>query len=164
MSSANWRSALPATLTDEEQLPYTLAIHAGEGTNPHCHLLISERTNDGLERSPEQWFRRYNAAEPEQGGARKTTALHPQSVAGDETRAAWAEQTNQALAEAGSELRIDHRSYAAQGIERAAGRPPGTDRGWRWKRGGSRPSGARRRGQIAQQNAELERERGGADV
>ena len=39
-------------LTDGEHLPYTLAIHAGEGTNPHCHLLISERTNDGLERSP----------------------------------------------------------------------------------------------------------------
>ena len=104
-------------VTDGEQLPYTLAIHAGEGTNPHCHLLISERTNDGLERSPEQWFRRYNAAEPEQGGARKTTALRPRAWL-METRAAWAEQANQALAEAGYELRIDHRSYAAQGIER----------------------------------------------
>jgi len=104
-------------VTDGEQLPYTLAIHAGEGTNPHCHLLISERTNDGLERSPEQWFRRYNAAEPEQGGARKTTALRPRAWL-METREAWAEQANQALAEAGYELRIDHRSYAAQGIER----------------------------------------------
>ena len=107
-------------LTDGEQLPYTLAIHAGEGTNPHCHLLISERTNDGLERSPEQWFRRYNAAEPEQGGARKTTAMHSRTWL-LETRAAWAEQTNQALAEAGYELRIDHRSYAEQGIERLPG-------------------------------------------
>ena len=104
-------------VTDGEQLPYTLAIHAGEGTNPHCHLLISERTNDGLERSPAQWFRRYNAAEPEQGGARKTTALRPRAWL-METRAAWAEQANQALAEAGYELRIDHRSYAEQGIER----------------------------------------------
>ena len=33
-------------LTDAEQLPYTLAIHAGKGENPHCHLMISERTND----------------------------------------------------------------------------------------------------------------------
>ena len=107
-------------VTDGEQLPYTLAIHAGEGTNPHCHLLISERTNDGLERSPEQWFRRYNAAEPEQGGARKTTALRPRAWL-METRAAWAEQANQALAEAGYELRIDHRSYAEQGIERLPG-------------------------------------------
>ena len=107
-------------VTDGEQLPYTLAIHAGDGTNPHCHLLISERTNDGLERSPEQWFRRYNAAEPEQGGARKTTALRPRAWL-METRAAWAEQANQALAEAGYELRIDHRSYAEQGIERLPG-------------------------------------------
>ena len=104
-------------LTDGEQLPYTLAIHAGEGTNPHCHLLISERTNDGLERSSEQWFRRYNAAEPEQGGARKTTALHSKAWL-METREAWAEQTNQALERAGHEIRIDHRSLAAQGIER----------------------------------------------
>ena len=105
------------SLTDDEQLPYTLAIHAGEGTNPHCHLLISERTNDGLERSPEQWFRRHNAAEPERGGARKTEALKPKAWL-EETRAAWAEQTNQALERAGHAIRIDHRSLEAQGIER----------------------------------------------
>ena len=104
-------------LTADEHLPYTLAIHAGEGTNPHCHLLISERTNDGLERSPELWFRRYNAAEPEQGGARKTEALKPKAWL-EATREAWAEQANEALEEAGLEIRIDHRSLAAQGIER----------------------------------------------
>ena len=129
-------------VTDGEQLPYTLAIHAGEGTNPHCHLLISERTNDGLERSPEQWFRRYNAAEPEQGGARKTTALRPRAWL-METRAAWAEQANQALAEAGYELRIDHRSYAEQGIERLPGLHLGpTVREMEAR--ASRPSGGRR--------------------
>ena len=104
-------------LTAGEQLPYTLAIHAGAGTNPHCHLLISERTNDGLERSAAQWFRRYNAAEPAQGGARKTTALRSKAWL-VETRAAWAEQTNQALERAGHAIRVDHRSLAAQGIER----------------------------------------------
>ena len=105
------------SLTDDEQLPYTLAIHAGAGTNPHCHLLISERTNDGLERSPERWFSRYNAADPEQGGARKTRALYPKAWL-EETRAAWAAQTNQALERAGHAIRIDHRSLEAQGIER----------------------------------------------
>ena len=104
-------------LTADEHLPYTLAIHAGEGTNPHCHLLISERANDGLERSPEQWFRRYNAAAPEQGGARKTEALKPKAWL-EATREAWAEQANQALERAGHEIRIDHRSLEAQGIER----------------------------------------------
>lgn len=104
-------------LTDGEQLPYTLAIHAGAGTNPHCHLLISERTNDGLERSAEQWFKRYNAAAPEHGGARKTEALKPKAWL-EATREAWAEQANQALERAGHAIRIDHRRLEAQGIER----------------------------------------------
>ena len=104
-------------LTDGERLPYTLALHAGAGRNPHCHLMISERGNDGVERSPEQWFKRYNAAEPERGGARKSTALRPKAWL-EETRAVWAEQTNQALELAGHAVRIDHRSLEAQGIER----------------------------------------------
>ena len=108
------------SLTDAEQLPYTLAIHAGNGENPHCHLMISERANDDIERSPEQWFKRYNAAEPEDGGAQKSTALKPKDWL-LETRAAWAAQTNEALEEAGLEIRIDHRSLEAQGIERVPG-------------------------------------------
>ena len=107
-------------LTDAEQLPYTLAIHAGKGENPHCHLMISERTNDDIERSPATWFKRYNAAAPEDGGARKTTALHPKDWL-LETRAAWAAQTNQALERAGHAIRIDHRSLEAQGIDRVPG-------------------------------------------
>ena len=107
-------------LTDAEQLPYTLAIHAGNGANPHCHLMISERTNDDLERSAEHWFKRYNAADPEHGGARKSTALHPKEWL-LETRAAWAAQSNAALREAGLEIQIDHRSLAAQGIARVPG-------------------------------------------
>ena len=108
------------SLTDAEPLPYTMAIHAGNGENPHCHLMISERKNDEIERSPEQWFKRYNAAEPEDGGAQKSTALKPKDWL-LETRAAWAEQTNAALQEAGHEIRIDHRSLEAQGIERLPG-------------------------------------------
>ena len=113
-------------LTDGEHLPYTLAIHAGNGTNPHCHLLISERTNDGLERAPAQWFKRYNAAAPERGGARKTEALKPKAWL-EEARAAWAAQTNQALERAGHAVRIDHRSLAAQGVERLPGVHLGPD-------------------------------------
>ena len=107
-------------LTDDEQLPYTLAIHAGRGSNPHCHLMMSERANDGIEREPEQWFKRANRAEPELGGALKTRTLQTKDwlVA---TREAWAEQANQALERAGEVERIDHRSLAAQGIEREPG-------------------------------------------
>ena len=140
-------------LTDGEHLPYTLALHAGNGTNPHCHLLISERSNDQIERPPEQWFKRYNAAAPERGGARKTEALKPKAWL-EEARAAWAAQTNQALAHAGHAVRIDHRSLAAQGVERLPGVHLGPDvqameaRGIETERGAE----ARRREQV---NAEL---------
>ena len=73
-----------------------------------------------IERSPATWFKRYNAAAPEAGGARKTTALHPKDWL-LETRAAWAAQTNQALERAGHAIRIDHRSLEAQGIDRVPG-------------------------------------------
>ena len=46
--------------------------------------MISERANDGIERSAERWFKRYNAKEPEKGGARKSTATKPRD---------WLEQT-----------------------------------------------------------------------
>lgn len=104
-------------LTANEQLPYTLAIHDGKGTNPHCHLLISERTNDGIERTPQQWFKRYNSQEPAQGGSRKTDILKPQQWL-EQTRQQWAELTNQTLERAGVESRIDHRTLAVQGIKR----------------------------------------------
>ena len=62
-------SSFAKNLTGEERLPYTLAVHRGgeDGGNPHAHLMFSERTNDGIERSAEQWFKRYNAQEPEKG-------------------------------------------------------------------------------------------------
>ena len=147
-------------LTDGEALPYTLAIHAGNGTNPHCHLLISERTNDGLERAPEQWFRRYNAAVPERGGARKTEALKPKAWL-EEARAAWAAQTNQALERAGHDVRIDHRSLAAQGVERLPGVHLGPDvqameaRGVETERGAEQSRREQVNAALAQEQAEL---------
>ena len=50
--------------------------------------MFSERGNDGIERSGEQWFKRHNAKAPEKGGARKSRA----AKAGDwldKTRQAW---------------------------------------------------------------------------
>ena len=67
-------SSFAERLTGGERLPYTLAIHRGgtNGENPHAHLMFSERGNDGIERSGEQWFKRHNAKAPEKGGARKS--------------------------------------------------------------------------------------------
>ena len=106
-------SNFAAHLTGPEKLPYTLAIHRGgaEGENPHAHLMYSERGQDGIERSAEQWFRRYNGKAPETGGARKSRA----AKAGDwldKTRKAWEQTANQALERAGREERIDGRSLA----------------------------------------------------
>ena len=88
-----------------ERLPYTLAVHRGQGENPHAHLMISERANDGIERSAEQWFRRYNGKAPEKGGARKSMATRPKDWL-EKTRKAWADHANQALQRAGSWERI----------------------------------------------------------
>ena len=122
-----WRFA--ERLTGEEKLPYTLAIHRGgeDGENPHAHLMFSERGHDGIERSAEQWFKRYNGKEPEKGGARKSRA----AKAGDwleQTREAWEQTANRALEQAGQGERIDRRSLAdlrdeahrAGDLERAA--------------------------------------------
>lgn len=104
-------------LTGSERLPYSLAIHQGDGDKPHCHLMISERMNDGLARSGGQWFRRYNGRSPETGGARKSEALKPQEWL-ERVRADWMAQANEALRRAGARARIDHRSLKAQGIDR----------------------------------------------
>lgn len=108
-------------LTEGERLPYTLAIHAGKGENPHCHLMISERKNDGIKRPADQWFKRHNAKQPERGGAQKSESLKPKGWL-EQTREAWADHANRALERAGHDARIDHRTLEAQGIERLPGR------------------------------------------
>ena len=144
-------SDFAAHLTGSEKLPYTMAIHRGgaEGENPHAHLMYSERGNDGIERSAEQWFRRYNGKAPETGGARKSRA----AKAGDwldKTRKAWEQTANQALERAGREERIDGRSlaerrdeaYRSGDMERAAelSREPNVHLGPSRHREGSGPA------------------------
>ena len=68
-------SGFAKRLTEGERLPYTLAIHRGDGENPHAHLMFSERSNDGIERSREQWFRRANAERTGEGRERENPVL-----------------------------------------------------------------------------------------
>lgn len=116
-------------LTRDSNLPYTMAVHEGkgrdgQGDNPHAHLMISERQNDGVERDREQWFRRANTQEPERGGAPKTREFHGgQQI--EEMRERWAREVNQALEREHSRERVDHRSLKDQGIERAPTRHVG---------------------------------------
>ena len=73
--------------------------------------MFSERTNnDGIERSAEQWFKRYNAQEPEKGGARKSTSTKPRDWL-ENTREQWADHANEALERAGRSERINEASF-----------------------------------------------------
>ena len=104
--------------TRDGPLPYSFALHKGrDKANPHCHLLISERVNDGHFRKPDLWFKRA-AIDPANGGAKKTNALHPREWL-LQCRELWAERANLALQQAGHDARIDHRTLEAQGINRA---------------------------------------------
>jgi len=66
-------------LCEKYNFPYTAAIHnhksaiAGQD-QPHLHLMYSERSVDEHDRTAQQFFSRYNAKSPENGGARKVTA------------------------------------------------------------------------------------------
>jgi hypothetical protein len=105
--------------------PYQWAIHlstASDGKEqPHVHLMFSDRQHDGIERGPEQFFKRYNAKNPERGGARKFSYGVDKEEAArtyEGIRERWATVQNLALEQAGVEARVDHRSLAAQGIHR----------------------------------------------
>jgi hypothetical protein len=105
--------------------PYQWAIHlstASDGKEqPHVHLMFSDRQHDGIERGPEQFFKRYNAKNPERGGAQKFSYGVDKEEAArtyEGIRERWAKVQNLALEHAGVEARVDHRSLAAQGIHR----------------------------------------------
>lgn len=112
-------------LTDEDQLPYTLAIHAGRDGdghehNPHAHVMLSERMNDGIDRDRAQWFRRANHSHPARGGAPKSRAFHGHGSI-EHARSRWADLVNRSMERHGSPQRVDHRSYERQGIAREPG-------------------------------------------
>ena len=90
--------------------------------------MFSERTNDGIERSAAQWFKRYNAQEPEKGGARKSTATKPREWL-ENTREKWADHANEALERAGRSERITEASLENSVLGSSRGRR--TNARWR---------------------------------
>ena len=117
-----------AKLTSDERMPWSLAIHEGKAKepgkpdNPHCHLILSERVNDGLQRPPERWFKRWNRKNPERGGARKTAATHSKDWLED-TRELWADLANAALEREGRKERIHEGTLEEQFFELAENVP-----------------------------------------
>lgn len=105
--------------------PYQLAIHnpkAMDGLEqPHAHLMFNERLQDGIERDPEQYFKRYNRKTPETGGAKKdNTGKDPKTRKEEmkDLRQRWQDISNRHLERAGLDTRIDMRSYQDQGIDK----------------------------------------------
>lgn len=95
-----------------------LALDGGE--QPHCHLMFSERTIDGISRDPDQYFKRYNSKNPEKGGAKKAnTGMKPADRRADliAQRERWEQTCNRHLEQAGSNATISMKSYKDQGIK-----------------------------------------------
>ncbi|EJB4454775.1 MobA/MobL family protein (plasmid) [Escherichia coli] len=133
--------ALPRELTREQRIElvedfvqkelgdrhaYQYAIHNPPGAidgkeQPHAHIMFCERINDGIERDPQQFFKRANSKSPERGGAKKASI--PQTAGERKAalvalRSRWADVQNEHLARHGHESRVDHRSLKEQGINR----------------------------------------------
>lgn len=90
-----------------DKYAYSFAIHnptAMDGKEqPHCHLMFSERLLDGIERDPNQFFKRYNSKNPDKGGAKKDNTGLMDSVRKTlikEQRSRWEVLCNKHLAKA----------------------------------------------------------------
>ena len=56
-----------------EDYPHTMVIHNDPKTNnPHAHIMVCPRKNDGIEIEPSQYFKRYNSKNQENGGFKKS--------------------------------------------------------------------------------------------
>jgi hypothetical protein len=142
--------ALPAELSAEQNKalvddlvsklapgkPFQFAIHAPSSSlegesNPHVHLMTSDRMDDGIERPAEHFFSRYNARQPEKGGRKKSSGGRNRVQIRDDviaTRKLVADTINHHLAINGHEARVDHRTLKAQGVQRKAERHLGPAR------------------------------------
>jgi len=105
---------------------YQFAIHTPKAAiekddQPHAHIMYSERIRDGIARDPEHYFKRYNAKNPEKGGAKKFSGGKSSKELKAELlglRERWAAMQNAHLEKHGYNDRVDHRSLKDQGIDR----------------------------------------------
>jgi ATP-dependent exoDNAse (exonuclease V) alpha subunit len=104
-----------AEIANRHGVAVDFAIHAphreGDERNHHAHLLATTRTIEpgGLgEKSTIEWS----------DTNRRKAELEPAKKEIEAIRERWADLANEKLLEHGHEIRIDHRSLAAQGIER----------------------------------------------
>lgn len=108
-----------------EKHAYQYAIHnppaLDGGEQPHAHIMFSERTIDGIERDPDQYFKRYNSKNPEKGGAKKANTPKFSAERKEELKAMrdrWEKTCNAHLERGLRSERISMKSLKEQGIER----------------------------------------------
>ena len=108
-----------------EKHAYQYAIHnppALDGDEqPHAHIMFSERTIDGVERDPDQYFKRYNSKNPEKGGAKKANTPKFSAERKEELKAMrdrWEQMCNAHLEREFRSERISMKSLKEQGIDR----------------------------------------------
>ena len=104
-----------AEIANRHGVAVDFAIHAphreGDERNYHAHLLATTRVIEpvGLgEKATIEWS----------DSNRRKAELEPGRKEIESIRGRWAELTNEKLLEHGHEIRVDHRSLEAQGIER----------------------------------------------
>lgn len=135
--------ALPQELSDEDNLKlvkafiaeevgenraYTFAIHSKPAANDrkqrqiHAHIMFSPKIQDGIKRSREQFFKRYNAQDPARGGAKNDTRFSKLSgnIEVARVRLRWEQMENRAYEEHGLEQRVSSKSLAVQYAEALA--------------------------------------------
>lgn len=135
------RQALVASFVEQElgeKHAYTWAIHTPKaslegGEQPHAHIMFSERIQDGIERGADQFFKRYNAKQPERGGCQKSNiakSAEQRKLELVALRERFANLQNAYLEAYGHSARVDHRSLLDQGLDRA----PEKHLGWKGSR------------------------------
>jgi hypothetical protein len=107
-------------------MPHMFAVHdliafQSGVRHPHVHGMLSGRVDDGIDRSPEQTFRRYNGKYPQRGGCKKMgCGIRPAEIKNStiEMRRIIAETINNELRACGFDDRVDHRTLREQGLAR----------------------------------------------
>lgn len=113
-----------------ENKAYTFAIHDKPAANDneqrqiHAHIMFSAKVQDGIERSREQFFKRYYAKEPERQGARGDDRFSGRNQKGRaailEVRQEWERRLNRAYEERGIEQSVSCKSLKEQRTEALA--------------------------------------------
>ncbi len=119
------RMALAHDITETffAQFPHTWAVHCPTGADgqeqPHLHVVLSERRDDGIPRTPQIYFRRAATAtqDPTAHGVRKDRSFHRKARL-RALRAGVATLTNAALEREGHAVAVSHESLEARGIIR----------------------------------------------